>query len=307
MFLQWKARQTKEIYFGSVRKLVNRKSWQTQWRSREVPIPYARIIHQLYLESKHADSNQGHEAQRRQSYALRVLDKLGEELDKAAKPGPQWRSKVLTPILQRQLQGVPDAYSPAIESSICAVDEDGEEADVTISDATQFYLDTDPVDPSQIPCYRRNMIYIREMRWHLSILMRTAKVEDIGWFNVSLHNQDVILNSKELPSEGGDGGIPPFSQPDVGLIVSSFLEEYFKDELKACVSISIYISLRPFTHLPYSRIFWRKPWRKERLGSTKPTSALNLPRQFPNWFRLESLNLQAKGTDQAMRSNRNFD
>ena len=125
------------------------------WRRLDIPFIYIQLISQLVAEDEHAGENDGHEALRRQTYAQQVLDYVGKELRSVKGNAVEgFRSKVLNPILQCYLQGVPDSYAP----SICAAISDEEE--VTIADATLFYLAWDPVDPTFIPHYRRNLLCI---------------------------------------------------------------------------------------------------------------------------------------------------
>jgi len=242
-FLQWTAEDVHDISFGSIRKVVRKKAWRPQWKTRRIPLPYIRLIHQLQLEDEHGNSNQGHEAQRRKSYAQRVLDQLAEELEAVKEPGPQWRSKVLTPIMQRQLQGVCDTYSPSVEAAVYAGDpldsDDENEEEVTIGDATYFYLDRDPLDPSEIPNYRRNLIYVHQMKWHLAIVLQKFPVTSIAFYNKSLANHDTQMKSKELPDDQDSTRTPLFSRHDATHIVYSFLEEYFRNDLEHRDQVSI--------------------------------------------------------------------
>ena len=102
------------------------------------------------------------------------MEAFGEEIDgnhRLAVPGPitsAWQSKVLTPILQRQLQGVSDAYTPSIDAGVGPDENDDDnnnsvEGELTIAAVTKFYLATDPVHPDCIPFYVRNLVYNREM------------------------------------------------------------------------------------------------------------------------------------------------
>lgn len=234
LFLQWTADEMYNLSFGLVRKVPRKNVWRPQWKIKQIPFPYARLIHQLQLEDEHGNSNQGHEAQRRQSYAQRVLDKLGEELENT-NPEPHWRSKVLTPIMQRQLQGICDAYAPSVESAVYAGEpldsDDEDEEKITIANATEFYLDRDPLNPAEIPNYRRNMIYIHQMKWHLSILLDKFPVTSVDWYHRSLSLHDKQMRSKVFPDDEATA-IPPFSPMDVQFIVFSHLEDYFAGDIK---------------------------------------------------------------------------
>ena len=145
--------------------------------------------------------------------------------------------------MQRQLQGVPDAYAPSVEAALSGGDdsEDSEdEAEVTISDATRFYLDTDPLDPAQIPNYKRNLIYSREMKWHLSIVLKEHTFKDLEWYNTILDYHDVIMRSQTIP-EATTGGIPPLVPREISIIVHSRLEDYFEDLITTPDQVSIYL------------------------------------------------------------------
>ena len=86
------------------------------------------------------------------------MEAFGEELEEhkeLTSRGPvtsAWRSTVLTPILQRQLQGVPDAYAPSLDAGVGLDDKDGE-GGLTIAAVTEFYLGSDPVHPDNKPFY----------------------------------------------------------------------------------------------------------------------------------------------------------
>ena len=209
-------------------------------KPRYVPTAYIRLIHQLQLEIQHANKNDGHEAQRRGSYAARVLDKFGEEvngehqLEKAGPYASAWRSKVLTPTLQRQVQGVPDVYWPSTHAGILdPEDEDSDnlDRDLTIEAATKFYLSRDPTCSQAIKSYYRNLVYIREMRWHLGVLLTVREVADVGYFNLTLKNQDIVMEPDTISpdlEEGPPGSVPPFSETEVLVLASEGLEPFLR-------------------------------------------------------------------------------
>jgi hypothetical protein len=203
----WREGQTELIQFGTMRKIPKKRGTKVAWKSRYIQIPYYRLFQQLYAEVRHGNKNAAHEAQRRGSYARRVMEAFGEELEAHKELASQgtvasaWRSKVLTPILQRQLQGVPDAYAPSLEAGIGMQDSDDEDDDgdgnkgkLTISDVTEFYLGSDPLHPDNKRFYVRNLVYIQEMRWHLAILLGKQKLESSEFFKQTLDNQDYLLD-----------------------------------------------------------------------------------------------------------------
>lgn len=189
------------------------------WSVRSIAIPYYRLVVQLLTEVNHGVYNRAHEAQRRASYARRVLEAFAAELednDQISVPGPiasAWRSKVLTPILQRQLQGVSDAYAPALDAGVSPDeggddDDDSVEGDLTIAAMTKFYLGADPVHPANIPHYVRNLVYNREMRWHLAVMTGRKSVESEDFFKQTLDNQDFLLEAPDEISMEPDVFLP---------------------------------------------------------------------------------------------------
>lgn len=248
----WKKGQTERIEVGKLRKLVGKQAWRRVFKDRHIPFGYVRVIKQLILESQHAEYNKGHEAQRRASYAERVLEALGAEIDgqpRLETPGSYasiWRSKVLTPILQRQLAGIPDYYVPSTNAGILFVAKTQRgtrtpskkelSGQITISDVTYFYLSQDPLDPSFIPIYRRNLIYTREMRWHCALSTGEGSLADIAFFELTLRNQDWMFDSpdSEATNDGNDGdgsGIPGLTRREVAVIRTEGLYSLYSKEL----------------------------------------------------------------------------
>jgi len=195
-----------------------------------IPIPYARIVHQLKLEAKHGDEDLGHESLRRKTYAEAMLDQFGWELDTFQGTAADFRSKVLTPVLQRQLKGVSDAYAPSIRYAIAPPT-----GKPTISEVTTFYLGNDPLDPRYIPSYWRNLVYIREARWHLGILMGKISMESREDFNLSLSTHDIIMETLAQLRLPVSRGVPLFNEVEVAAIVHENLETFFERELSRVV------------------------------------------------------------------------
>jgi hypothetical protein len=198
---RWETDETTRIEFGTLSKAAKKRTRNRRvlWEDRYIAIPYHRLLRQFLAEKHHGENNLGHEAQRRASYAARVLDAFGDELkDKKdlKSPGPHasaWRSKVLTPILQRQLWGVTDAYAPCIDAGVLSNDDKNEDRPVTISDATKFYLGRDPIPRDNRTVYVRNLVYTREMRWHLAVLLNKQTETDVNFFELTLRNQDLLM------------------------------------------------------------------------------------------------------------------
>lgn len=221
------------------------------WQERLVPAPYDRIIAQMILEASHGKHDASHEARRRQEYAERVLIHFGHELKAFSGPAESFRPRSLTPILQRQLWGVDDAYTPAVSDAI-AEDED----DPTILDATKFYLGEDPTDPAWIPTYRRNMLYISEARWHLGVIAGSMSLGDKEGYGMVRKHTDLLMESLAGDSEDSDGdkssdegdepdeNVPLLSELEVLAIVVERIEWFYREELMRVVSDTV-----PWLHI----------------------------------------------------------
>jgi len=246
-FLFWKKNDVAVVaVFKKVRK-HNKNTTGTVQRSFSIPAAYVRIIDQLTKESVHGKHNASHEALRRATYAEETLDALGKELFRHDTVcGPGFRSIVLNPILQRQMRGVPSHYTPLVRRAIA-----GGDRPVTIDRATRFYLEVDPIDPESIPSFRRNAVYIPEMRWHLAVLMGACSVRDIEAFRHFQYNQDDIM--KQLQKEKPASGIPAFNMVELEVIHCEKIHTFFEDELRRAVGCSLVMPICAKPVVPIAR------------------------------------------------------
>ena len=228
--MRWEKDELREVIAMTLVKVKETAELVNRDTPYKLPAAYHRIVSQLGLEIQYGEMNNSHEARRRMAYAREVLDAFGRELEQlevtTAPAMKAFRSAVLTPILQRQLWGVPDAYTPFVRSAI----KGKKHAELTIKAATEFYLKRDPTDPSNIPIYRRNLLYIPEARWHLQRLMgrppipqHRDQVED---------NHDLIMVAlREGYKEFDKHGFPLLTQAEASAIVEEGLEEFFEVEI----------------------------------------------------------------------------
>jgi len=213
-YTSWHINEVANILLGIRRKKPKKKHYVMNWYTKAVPVPYARIALQLSLEVLHLKYNEGHEAVRRGCYAARVLQVFGKELHDYRGPSENFRSKAFTPILQRQLRGIPDGYGPVISATLSAR-EDGK---VSINEATHFYLAINPVDPHWIRAYRQNLIYCREARWALLIILGIVSISSAGDYDWSLRNHDKVFDGlakapprrriRYIKSDSDDSDVP---------------------------------------------------------------------------------------------------
>ena len=267
----WKEGELGTVKIGYLEKTRNNSENRLREREFDIPLVYTQLIDQLCCEMDHADHNSSHEALRRSAYATDILEQLGLELKTCEAGGPGFRSKVLNPILQRYLRGIPDSYTPIVQEAVAhtsaqvkkaltigegddAEDDAREGTMPTILGATVFYLSKDPVDPKNTPYYRRNLVYLAEARWHLGIVADGDLVDDAEFFEtVRVDHHDYVMEAyqdelqkrkddEDIPRDDSDSDNdneelpPPFSRAEVEVILSERLEKFFPEELASSVS-----------------------------------------------------------------------
>ena len=101
----------------------------------------------------------------RAAYLVKILDRFGDELLEFTKePGPRWRSRVLNPLLQRQLRGLTDGQMEDVKKMVGS----------SVEDAVRFYLVEDPLDPKNTLKMMHNILYIWPVRHSLVCLNRAG-------------------------------------------------------------------------------------------------------------------------------------
>lgn len=256
-FMSWTKGELRLIEVGVtvIRQKNKKRTREVVYNIRQIPAPYDRILSQLIHEDQHANTDGSHEALRRQTYAQRVLDDFWQEIKKYDGPPVKFRSKVLSPILQRQLFGIEDNYGPAVRNSIA-----GGPVTPTIAQVTKLYLGDDPADPDWIPVYRRNMVYIPEARWHLGIIQGKYMLGDARPYATIRSHQDYLdqtmrdeadLEDEEMDdvqgsNDGSDNGEPtpppPLKKAEVQMLMYERLEDFFTAELAQVVGFGISIT-----------------------------------------------------------------
>jgi hypothetical protein len=257
-FMSWERGELRTIVVGTTVSIKVDGKTRTDFIKYQVlvPAPYDRIVAQLIAEDIHAKTDSGHEVLRRQTYAQVVLDKFWKEIKGYKGEAVNFRSKVLTPILQRQLWGVEENYGPALRLAVA-----GAPKNPTIAQATQFYLENDPTDPDWIPTFRRNLIYIPEARWHLGFVLGNYTVDDVTAYDSVRKNVDQIYKSMQKiaairarnkaagkaavkPKPTEDTEVPELGILETYIIFSEHLDDFFEPELKRVV--------RPFCYSIHS-------------------------------------------------------
>ena len=227
--MSWKSGELRPFSIASRRKKNSRL------QTKEILAPYDRLLAQLIAEVQHGILHDCHEARRRKVYASQVLDKFVTEFNAYNGSGITFRSKVLTPILQRQLLGTTaDSYMVSVRRAVARGDDDP-----TIAQATEFYLHEDPTDPGLIPAYRFNMVFVPEMRWHLAIV---SDVVELGSFDsyikIRCTNQDALITEiKESALYLPRRRLPIFEEAMIKVLEVEKIDTFFRDEIEHAVRI----------------------------------------------------------------------
>lgn len=252
-FQTWTQGELHEVLYKSSRRRPGKLRAEVNWIPYLVPAPYDRIISQLLCKANHAKRHSSHESLRRGEYALKVLDVFATEhlaFQSTGLAPASFRSKTLTPILQRHRLGIHDAYAPFVRAGISS-----EAEPLTIEDVTDFYLGVDPTDPEFIPSYRRNLLYLPDSRWHLGLTLGVVPKKDkgaaISHYNRVRDNHDAIMKSlqAEDKTEPITDGIDLLSHAEVAAIIDEGLEGFFRSELDQVVSIPLPYLSQPPPHL----------------------------------------------------------
>ena len=228
-FLRWENDEVAGVTVYKRFKVRNKSNTRARKKKVKIPAAYIRLIDMFNKLEEHGATNHSQEAQRRSSYAERMLEELGKEIWSTTVPGKKFRSMVLNPVMQRHRLGVPADYAPVVERVVSG------KRIPTIQDAARFYLQDDPVDPATINSYRRNIIYISEARWHLCIMLGVFSVDNPTTFHEVHTNTDTIMEDlKENPpgpTKHDPDGVPAYTSKEVTLIIHEGLDKFFKDEL----------------------------------------------------------------------------
>ena len=267
--MDWDDTTIRTIEFGKLRKIKGKNAHKVTYTAYEVPAVYHRLIRQLVAEDRHGQHHHSHESRRRQMYARQVLDNVAEEMIRNAAMPPEkqisptsFRSHTLTPILQRQLRAVHDAYTPSVHTAMIRKGE----ASLTIFRATEIYLHEDPARSYLTPRYRRHLLYVPEPRWHLGIVINPGRLEDTSFYNaVREHHEEILMAVRQ---EIGDKpeytvcdahGMPVLRRAEVRAIILEGLEDFFAQELSAVVfHHALLIAIHGANHLLCRVNYWMK-------------------------------------------------
>ena len=118
-------------------------------------------------------------------YLIKVMDLFAEELKGAHMVTARWRSRVLNPLLQRQLRGVSDHEPEAVRN----------EVGNTLEASAAFYLTHDPLNTALTGKLRRNILYI----WHVRLSLDFLGYKYVeGSAEIAIENSQALLDNRGL-------------------------------------------------------------------------------------------------------------
>lgn len=152
------------------------------------------------------------------TYAQQVIDTFADELfsRRHVEGGLKWRSRVLNPILQRQLQGM--GHESLLSAHFIGLE--GKELNEAID---EFYLHRDPLQPSQQNTLRWGVIYATDARWSLTVSTNPQMIGDECHYNqCRIHTRSLI---KTLVYKGADS--EELENLEVAVVVSENIDHHF--------------------------------------------------------------------------------
>jgi hypothetical protein len=180
-------------------------------------------------------------------YLLKILDHFTNELrERNTEDESSWRSRVLNPLLQRQLHGICDQDSGKIRRQV------GSDAAAAAA-AAAFYLTLDPLDPDMIPRLLYGILHVSPVRWSLGYIHRPA-----GTLGTYLN---VHQNTLHFPADSHEPLIPenefqqvPLCPEHDSIILNEQLEVYYGHFPRTAVSC---------IHLPRSEYLMMFFWKRD--------------------------------------------
>jgi hypothetical protein len=160
----------------------------------EIPAGYRRPLVGFIreIEFMTVDDIKSHNCLHRATYLIKILDLFAEELQDRAKDGKTsalFRSRILNPILQRQLKGTDDHEPELLKRAVGTAP----------GAAAKFYLEHDPLDPKWANILRRATLYLWTVRLSLRFLHQS--ITDVD-YNAARDNTEALLaGRKQVPDE----------------------------------------------------------------------------------------------------------
>jgi hypothetical protein len=164
----------------------------------------------------------------RAMYLLRVLDRFAEELFDAGANSitTNWRSRVLNPLLQRQLRGIYDHDTVAIKKLVGA----------TLEEAATFYLTDDPLDHNAGRRLRRSLLSLWQVRWSLGQFRNGQHYRAVAKdYHRSNNSTKKLIQDKDLMKQDEFDRIVLW-EFEGSVIVAEGIFAYYEDLMQEAVS-----------------------------------------------------------------------
>lgn len=224
---------TKKVFSFKVSKIVRKKNETLKKRELEfhseedLEKPTTYVIHFGYLrvlagflqeiQFMEDDKLQSHNCLFRATYLSMILDMFVEELPRIPAKTPwRFRSRVLNPLLQRQLRGIHDDDPTQVEMEVGH----GRAA------AGKFYLELDPLDPKLANQMLRNILYIWQVRLSLGYLMATTRGEEQSMTSAITNTKDLLESRAKTPDDVWDSHV--LMDYEIRLVQRETLEAFYK-------------------------------------------------------------------------------
>ena len=156
----------------------------------QIPAGYRRVLMGFLreIEFMTKDKLRSHNCLFRAVYLTKVLDMFVDELKRIKPATPdRFRSRVLNPILQRQLRGVLDQEAMAVKSEV------GDK----LEEIGEFYLKEDPLDTRLTNKMLRNILYVWPVRLSLGYINSNEKCTETA-FTTAIRNTEELLSHRQV-------------------------------------------------------------------------------------------------------------
>lgn len=193
-------------------------------REHRIHAGYRRVLTGFIWEIEFmiVDKIATHNCLHRGVYLSKVLDLFAEELESVPKnAGVRFRSRVLNPLLQRQLQGICDQEPGMIEKDV------GE----TLEGAAKYYLKLDPLDPKHTNKMLHEILYIWPVRLSLSPVQGSERRYERGRKNTEF----LLIERSNITDD--EAALPGLRRYEYRVIKVEQLQAYY-DHLLNPVSVS---------------------------------------------------------------------
>jgi hypothetical protein len=198
---------------------------------RKLPFGYLRVLLGFIREIEFMTTDQlkSHNCLFRATYLMKVIDQFVLELPRISSAAPErFRSRVLNPILQRQLAGLPDHEPKSIRDHVGR----------THKDSAKFYLVNDALDPRFRMELLRNLLYIWSVRLALGFLNNPGQCTEDAFETVISNTEALVQGRLAVEDDEWDNEI--ISDYKITVFTAENLRSYYEDVISSAVRHPVY-------------------------------------------------------------------